>query len=186
MPDDLDYELDATVSADTPEKLKALGDPVRDVIIDLVLEHAMSVSELAERVGKSKGTVAHHVDVLVEAGLLKVVRTRKVRAMEERFYGRVGRTITFPDDDFPDDLPFFAQARREIDRSRAKGDKAGGFTMRHARVPSERVAEFTERVMALAVEFTRLPRAGEVEYAFIAGVFPTNRRVAPRKQRSRS
>ena len=185
MPDSLDYDLDATVAADTPEKLRALADPVRDVIIDLVLEHAMSVTEIAGRVGKPKGTVAHHVDVLVDTGLLKVVRTRKVRAMEERFYGRVGRTIVYPNTEYPDDLPFFAQARDEIDRDRAMTDEAGGFTMRHARVPAEKVAEFTERVMDLAVEFTTLPRGGEVEYAFLAGVFPTNRRVAARPKGSR-
>ena len=33
--------------------------------------------------------------------------------------------------------------------------------------------------MALAVEFTRLPRGGSKDYAFYVGVFPTNRPVAP-------
>ncbi len=33
--------------------------------------------------------------------------------------------------------------------------------------------------MALANEFTRLPRGGSREYAFLAGVFPTIRPVAP-------
>ena len=37
--------------------------------------------------------MAYHVDQLVEVGFLKVVRTRKVRAIEERLYGRVGRVI---------------------------------------------------------------------------------------------
>ena len=32
---------------------------------------------------------------------------------------------------------------------------------------------------ALATEFTRLPRGGTREFAFLAGVFPTNRAVAP-------
>jgi hypothetical protein len=31
------------------------------------------------------------VSVLVDADLVKVVRTRKVRAIEERFYGRTAR-----------------------------------------------------------------------------------------------
>ena len=96
-----DYELDDEVDASRPEQLKALGDPLRMRICDLVLERAMSVTELAERVGRPKGTVAYHVDLLVEAGLLKVVRTRKVRAIDERFYGRVARTIVFPHTDEP-------------------------------------------------------------------------------------
>ena len=63
------------------------------------------------------------------------------------------------------------------------GKPVGGFTLRHARIPAELVNEFTDRVMDLAAEFTRLPRGGSKEYAFLAGVFPTNRSVAPKDAR---
>ena len=63
-------------------------------ILDLVLERAASVTELAAALGKPKSTVAHHVEVLRRAGLLRVVRTRRVRAVTEAFYGRTGRTIS--------------------------------------------------------------------------------------------
>jgi DNA-binding transcriptional ArsR family regulator len=185
---DLGYDLDETISADTPARLKAVGHRLRSLILDLVLERAMTVSELAERVGKPRGTVAHHVDVLVEAGLLKVTATRKVRAIEERFYGRTAHTIVFPNSTRDGDLPFVADARAEADLSDAAnmtddGRPVGGFTLRHARIPAELVDEFTERVMALAAEFTRLPRGGSREYAFLAGVFATNRPVAPKDSR---
>ena len=138
------------------------------------------VAAVAELSGKAKGTVAHHVDVLVDAGMLRVVRTRRVRAIEERFYGRTARTITFPDHAHdPRDLPFVADARREA-RLDAPSDTPGGFTYRHARIPAELAAEFTDRVMQLALEFTQLPRGGDVEYGFLVGVFPTNR--LPRKE----
>src|ERR1019366_4238141 len=45
----------------------------------------------AAAVARPKSTVAHHVSVLVDAKMLKVVRTRKVRAIDERFYGRTAR-----------------------------------------------------------------------------------------------
>lgn len=176
----LDYDLDDVVAADTPTRLKALGHPLRQLLVDLVLERAMTVTELAELSGKAKGTVAHHVDVLVDAGMLRVVRTRRVRAIEERFYGRTARTITFPDHAHdPRDLPFVADARREA-RLDAPSDTPGGFTYRHARIPAELAAEFTDRVMQLALEFTQLPRGGDIEYGFLVGVFPTNR--LPRKE----
>ena len=50
--------------------------------------------------------------------------------------------------------------------------------MRHARIPAERASEFIARVDALALEFTALPREGDREFAFVAGVFPTRRQVA--------
>lgn len=174
---DLGYDLDETINADSPARLKALGNPLRALILDLVLERAMTVTELATRVRKPRGTVAHHVDVLVGVGLLKVTATRRVRAIDERFYGRTAHTIVFPEATMDGDLPFVADARAEADMSEAcEGDC--GFTLRHARIPAELAKEFTERVMELATEFTRLPRSGDREYAFLAGVFPTKRPVA--------
>ena len=174
----LGYDLDETIVADSPVRLKAVGHPLRSLILDLVLERAMTVTELAERVRKPRGTVAHHIDVLVDAGLLKVTATRRVRAIEERFYGRTAHTIVFPDAAMDGDLPFVADARSQADLS-DPATCAGGFTLRHARIPAELAQEFADRVMEMATEFTRLPRSGNREYAFYFGVFPTNRPVSP-------
>lgn len=176
---ELDYELADEISADTAARLKALGDPLRQLILDLVLERAMSVTELAVRVRRPKGTVAHHVDVLSEVGLLTVVRTRKVRALEERFYGRTARTIMFPSHAHDGDLPFFADARAVADPEAMAADLPTTFTMRSVRIPEELASAFSERVLGLALEFSRLPRGGTREYALLAAFFPTNRSVAP-------
>ena len=175
----LDYALADVVQADTPARLKALGDPLRMLIMDLVLEQAMSVTELAERVERPRGTVAHHIDLLVDAGLLQVVRTRKVRAVEERFYGRVARTVMFPDEAHTGDLPFFADAR-SLFAEDVPEDTPGIFTMRAVRIPEDRAAEFAARLNDLALEFSRTPRSGQHEYAMLLGLFRTNRKVAPR------
>ena len=172
-----DYELADTVDADTPARLRALGDRFRLTILDLVLERAMSVTELASRLDRPKGTVAHHVAVLHDAGLLQVVRSRKVRAVEERFYGRAGRTIVYPG--VPGETPFLARAAAEIDHARMAADCCGGFSLRHARIPADRAAEWTRRVDELALEFAGQPRGGDTEWALIVGVFPTTNRVAP-------
>jgi DNA-binding transcriptional ArsR family regulator len=186
MPDDSptaeartpDYDLEDFLVADSPQRMKALGDPLRLLLLDLVLERAMTVTELAARVGRARGSVAHHVDLLVTAGLLRVVRTRRVRAVTESFYGRTARTIGITD--HGDDLPFFQAARAEADVEAMRGssDECGGFTMRHARIPVERAREFFERVNLLALEFTALGREGDREFAFLGAVFPTTRRVA--------
>ena len=105
---ELGYDLDETIVADSPARLKAVGNHLRSLILDLVLERAMTVTELAERVRKPRGTVAHHVDVLVDVGLLKVTATRRVRAIEERFYGRTAQIIVFPEETNDGDLPFVA------------------------------------------------------------------------------
>ena len=178
MSDVRDYELADEIDGCTAERHRALGDPLRLLILDLVLERAMTVTDLAERVGRPKGTVAHHVDVLMEVGLLRVVRTRRVRAVEERFYGRVARTINMPNSD--DALPFLREAMEQVDLVRLRRDEIGsGMTMRHARIPAARAQEFADRLMEIALEFADAPRGGDVEYALLAAVFPTTRPVAP-------
>ena len=116
--------LDAEINADTPERMKALGDRLRMTVLDLVLERAMTVTELAERLKRPRGTVAYHVDVLVDAGLLQVVRTRQVRAVDERFYGRTARTIMFHQQT-PGELPFFNDVLAEVDFERLEAKDTG-------------------------------------------------------------
>ena len=71
--------------------MRALADDVRLRIVAILRERAATTTELAETVGLAKGTIAHHLKVLEAAGLVKVVRTRRVRALTESFYGRVAR-----------------------------------------------------------------------------------------------
>ena len=86
-----DYDLDDTLELTTPTQVRAISDPLRTTILGLLHERAATVTELASAVERPKSTVAHHVNVLTRAGLLRVVRTRRVRAIDERFYGRTAR-----------------------------------------------------------------------------------------------
>lgn len=174
-----DYELEPSVTADTPRQLKAIAEPVRSLILDLVLERAATVTELATALGRPKSSVAYHVDVLVDAGLLTVVRSRRVRAVEERFYGRTGRTIVMGDTPFPDGVvrkDFLAEAQAEAANSAPTQLRS---TLRHARIPADRAEEFFVRVVELAEEFTALPRDGDIVHGFVAAVYPTDHPVLP-------
>jgi len=90
-----DYDAPDVLVVREPEQLKALGDELRGRIVVMLRERAQSVSELAARLEMPKGTVAHHVKVLESAGLLKVVRTRRVRALTESYYGRTARLFLY-------------------------------------------------------------------------------------------
>jgi DNA-binding transcriptional ArsR family regulator len=65
--------------------------PLRGTLLDLVLERAASINELAVALQRPPSTVAYHVGVLTDADLLRVVRTRRRRAVDERLYGRTAR-----------------------------------------------------------------------------------------------
>jgi DNA-binding transcriptional ArsR family regulator len=179
-----DYELDDLLDVDTPERLKALGDPLRGHICDLVLERAMSVTELAELVGRPRGSIAYHVDVLVDAGLLRVTHTRRVRALEERFYGRTARTYLLPDT--PGEMPLLRLMMSEYDHDaagRLAADRPDDpmtegpvfTTYRRARIPAARAADYVRRLNELALEFVDEARDGDVEFGLYVSMFPTNR-----------
>ena len=181
-----DYELAEKVVVTAPAELRAMADPLRGTILDLVLERAATVAELAEAVGRPKSTVAHHVKVLVEAGMLKVVRTRRVRAIEERFYGRTARVfyvgrvpldqVTPPP--WTNDL---ADAGEES-MPAYQADQMRSIR-RHARISPDRAAEFWERIFEVVREFPQLPREGDTVYGFVAGLYPTDHPTLPQPDR---
>jgi DNA-binding transcriptional ArsR family regulator len=86
-----DYEAADVLVVEEPQRLKALANEARSKIVVLLRERALSISELADELDVPKGTVGHHVKVLEDAGLVRVVRTRRVRAVTEKFYGRTAR-----------------------------------------------------------------------------------------------
>jgi DNA-binding transcriptional ArsR family regulator len=173
-----DYELAERVEVTTPAQLRAMADPLRATILDLLLERAATVAELAAAVKRPKSTVAHHVKVLVDAGMLRVVRTRRVRAIDERYYGRTARMfyvglVSRPGDD---KTLVHANALAVAAAESVPAHEADELrsSLRHARLPAQRAEEFWQQVDALLREFAQLPRAGDTVYGFAAGLYPTD------------
>ena len=178
-----DYDLDEQVVVTAPEQLRALADPLRGTLLELVLERAATVTELARAVGRPKGTIAYHVNLLVDAGLLRVVRTRRVRAIEERYYGRVARTFYVGVLNRPEDkqvvaaINGLAAAAAESAAAHAADDLR--CLLIHARIPIEEVRNFWAEVQAVARRFAQIPRSGSQVYGFAAGLYPTDAPTLP-------
>jgi DNA-binding transcriptional ArsR family regulator len=178
-----DYDLADRIALTEPAQVKAIGHPLRTTILGLLHERAATVSELAVALERPKSTVAHHVKVLAENGLVRVVRTRQVRAIEERFWGRTARMFyvgierNANSDDMPRDFNDFEVAARESSEAYHDG-KLWGF-IRHARISEAQASDFWERMAALVAEFDQLPRMGETVYGFAVGVYPTDHPTLP-------
>ena len=178
-----DYELNERMALTDPSQVKALSHPLRNTILALLHERAATVTELAVALDRPKSTVAHHVKVLNAAGLVRVVRTRKVRAIEERFFGRTARMFyvaleqASEGDQMPRDFNDFEVAARESVEAYHDG-KLWGF-IRHARITEDQASEFWERMAKLVAEFDQLPRSGSTMYGFAVGVYPTDHPILP-------
>lgn len=172
-----DYELDPIFRVQETAQFKALFEETRLQIVDLLLERAATISELAEALDKPKGTIGHHVSALEEAGLIRVVRTEMVRAIEAKYYGRVARTYLLADKaDVGFELApdhFLQSAAKEFAQVNDP-EKGAISTLRHARIPDARADEWVERLSELAEEFTAEARGGETTYGLLVAIYPTN------------
>jgi DNA-binding transcriptional ArsR family regulator len=79
-----------TFLVETPEQLKALADPFRQRLLEQFARPA-TVKEAAARLGLPLTRLYHHVDLLLAAGLIRVAKEVKRRAVVERSFETVAR-----------------------------------------------------------------------------------------------
>jgi len=183
--------MEEAFEATEPEHFRAVADPTRQRVLQLLRERSATTKQLAEALGMKPGAIGHHLKVLEEVGFVRVVKTRQVRAITEKYYGNTYRRLSFTArhfswaEEIPEISPQFhleqAMAEYEapeIDEVEPVGEASERIvpmsSLVHARIPRERAEEFARRVAGLAEEFDQPPVAGEKVYAFIASVFPTN------------
>jgi len=152
-----DYESLDTMVVSEPAQLRALGDAIRTKIVALLRDRASSTTELATQLGIPKGTAGHHLKVLERAGLVQVVRTRQVRAVTERYYGRVARLFVIRCDDEGDEdalVPFLAATslRAAADELAAAGIVSTQALI-HTRLSPADARRFVRRLEKLVSDF---------------------------------
>ena len=77
----------------TPAHFKALAHPFRHRLLFALGSGPATISQLATGLGAAKGTVAHHLKVLTEAGMVRVAHTRQVRGGTEQYHERAFRRL---------------------------------------------------------------------------------------------
>lgn len=171
-----DYEfLHGNLRVTEPEQFKAAGDLTRQRIISLLSEKAATTSQLSEALGQPKGSVGHHLKVLESAGLIRVVRTRKVRALKEKYYGRTARTFEYTDTPAEPVVDFFRQTMDEYEESEPDGEFSTFLGLGHARLPASKAEEFKQRIAEIMEEFREMEsEPGEKVYGFLAQIYLTN------------
>ena len=140
------------------EQLRALSDELRARIISLLRERAWSNQELSRELGIPKGTVGHHMKVLESAGLIQVVRTRQVRAVTEKYYGRVARLFLFEPEDPADARALGATTLRQAAHELEQAPEGASWGFVRARLTPDDARKFHRRLGRLLDDF----RAREV------------------------
>jgi DNA-binding transcriptional ArsR family regulator len=68
-----------------------MADPLRVRLLETLVVSPSTVADLAARVGEPAGRLYHHLDLLLEAGLIEVVGRRQKRGTEQRTFRAVAK-----------------------------------------------------------------------------------------------
>jgi DNA-binding transcriptional ArsR family regulator len=170
-----DYEAADVLVVREPQRQRALAHELRARIIARLRVRARSISELAQELGVPKGTVGHHVKVLEDAELIRVVRTRKVRAVTEKFYGRTARLFVIKSEEDPAVSSSLAaislrQAADEIATDWNVEDSTQSLL--HVRLSEEDARRFRRRLNKLVDDFRARETLGGATYGLATALYP--------------
>ena len=90
----INTDIIENLSAKELEQLRALTDPLR-LKLHTNFREARTVSEVAAIVGVERTSLYHHMQVLLKAGLIEEVETRKVRHLTESVYKKTSDRVSY-------------------------------------------------------------------------------------------
>jgi DNA-binding transcriptional ArsR family regulator len=157
---------DEVMRVASPEQFKAMAHPLRQRLLFALL-HPATISQLATAMGSQKGNIAHHLKVLREAGMVRVVATRTVRGGTEQYYQRTARRYDLGGE------PAMAQAPLLV---RAVADDLAGaaaepyLVLRNIRLTAEQVARLTDELTRLSEGLTDAG-PGEPRYGLLLTLY---------------
>ena len=86
-------EIQEELNVGSMEQIKALTHPLRQRIFERLAIEPASAKQVAVRLGEKPTRLYHHVNILEQAGLIKLVETRQRRGATEKIYSAVARRI---------------------------------------------------------------------------------------------
>jgi DNA-binding transcriptional ArsR family regulator len=144
-----------------PREIKAFSDPLRLRIIHLLLDRRATNQQIATELGEPPSKVFHHLRVLADAGLIRLVETRVSGKNVEKFYRAAARAfILRPDAALLPEAPLAALGA-QFDRIRhgvlesaaASQDDPPRILKRVSRLDPNRLAAFHEQLDSLIHEY---------------------------------
>lgn len=181
--DSPDYDVPDVLELTEPAQYRALFEPTRQSIVSLLHQGAATTAQLAVALDKPKGTIGHHLQVLHAAGLIRVVRTERVRAIEAKYYGRTARVFLYhrEHEAIGQEERILNLAATEIGQAPPEGAVVSA-NARYLPISAGRAQEWKQRLDDLLVEFAAQDSDGDVTYALVYGLYPTDRPPLPRSR----
>ena len=149
-------DLPKSLTVNTPQQMKAAGDPLRTRILFIIQHQPMTAKQIAQRLGATPGAMGHHLKVLEEAGLAQIVAKRITRGIIAKYYTRTARIFNFQSPTGLSDKhiaqpDIFGDAYDEWKEVRAEDrpHEIGYIGFPHARLSPKRAKVYAARVQKL-------------------------------------
>lgn len=182
------------------ETLRVVVDPMRGLILELLVQGPQTIKEVADKLGESPNKLYYHFGLLEKHALIQVAETRPVAHMLEKVYRASARSIqvdpsliTITNEECRVAMksyitPVLDQTREDLVRSlqirTQRFDPLSPPALHRmlisrevSHIPAERVAEFIERFQALVAEFLDanqgLPSTDSPNYALMLAFYPS-------------
>jgi DNA-binding transcriptional ArsR family regulator len=102
--------LPPSLVVNSAKQYKALGDPLRVRILELIQHQPRTAKQLANLLERPPGTIGHQLRVLEAAGLAQVVARRLVKGIVAKYYARTAHI-------------FLVETPQELGAERTSGDQ---------------------------------------------------------------
>ncbi|MCQ3938281.1 MAG: hypothetical protein DPW18_14715 [Chloroflexi bacterium] len=181
------------------ETLRAIADPLRIQILELLEGKALTVKQVAEKLGLAPGKLYYHFGTLEKLGLIEVAETRMVANMVEKTYISAANALDVDPALFKfskegDNEPFNILLASTIDTTREdiiRSLQARQFQLEQgaeererrmiinrvvSRVSEKRIGEFQERLLKLVQEFEtedKTSKPADQPYALTVAFYPS-------------
>ena len=79
---------------------KALDDPIRGKIVQLLNKKQLNVDQITRRLKKlgykkAVTTIRHHIEILKDSGLIEIIKIEESRGAVTKYYGSSTRLLRF-------------------------------------------------------------------------------------------
>jgi DNA-binding transcriptional ArsR family regulator len=183
----------------TLEQLRVFADPLRQQIVESILDQSKTVKQIARELGLAQTKLYYHINLLEEHGFIHVTDTRIVSGIIEKQYRSaarsfaISRSLLNPGTDDGAGLAAALDAaleplRAEIQRSVLDGTIETGdepdparrlnFHRVQSRMPPEKALEFHKRLHELLEEFDKADDSSlesDIEFELVAILYPVRR-----------
>ncbi|MBB6452651.1 putative ArsR family transcriptional regulator [Salirhabdus euzebyi] len=78
----------------TAQQQKLITSAIRIQILHTLIDKPMTAKQVAEKLGKSNGSIHYHMQLLYEGDLLKLVDTKNIRGTTEKYFLAIGTNFT--------------------------------------------------------------------------------------------